>query len=1335
MSENLIILNLNFFLMTDASDLTFLIFSNIRDDVIGRRKPVAPTTVEQRLTRKNELKARGTLLMALPDKHQLKFNTHKDAKTLMEAIEKSFGGNTETKKVQKTLLKQQYENFTGSSTESLDQIHDRLLKLISQLEILGISLSQKDINLKFLKSLPSEWRTHTLILRNKIDLEKQSLDDEFNSLKIYEAEVKSSSSASTTTQNIAFVSSSNTDITNEPVSAATSVSAVSAKIPVFALPNVDSLSNVVIYSFFASHANSPQLDNDDLKQINANDLEEMDLKWQMAMSPKDTRRNCATKPQRRNVLVETTTSNALVSQCDGVGSYDWSFQAEEELTNYALMAFSSSSSFSDNELVKQMIKTSLGYNSQGFTRAMFDYDDYLSSGSDESLPSSPIYDRYQSGNGYHVVPPPYTGTFMPPKPDLVFNNAPNDVETDHHAFNVKLSPTKPDNHLSHTHRPSSPIIEDWVSDSKDESETKTPQNVFIFIQPTEPVKSPRPFVQHVETSIPSATPKTAIPKPTSNGKRKNRKTCFMCKSLDHLIKDCDYHKKKMAQPTARNHAQRGNHKQYAQMTLLNPQRHVVPIAVLTQSKLVPITAARPGNPQHALKDKGVIDSGCSRHMTGNMSYLSDFEELNGGYVAFGRNPKGGKISEKDDYSRFTWVFFLATKNETSPILKTFIIGLENQLSLKGIKREFSVPRTPQQNGIAERKNMTLIEAARTMLADLLLPILFWVEAVNTVCYVQNRVLVTKPHNKTPYELLHGRTPSIGFMIPFGCLVTILNTLDSLGKFDGKLNEGFLVGYSVSSKAFRVFNSRTRIVQETLHVKFLENKPNVAGSGLTWLFDIDTLTMTMNYQRVTSGNQSNPSAGVQEKFDVEKAGEESDQQYVLFPVWSSGSTNPQNIDEDAAFDEKEPEFEGRKPESKVIVSPSSSAQSKKHDDKTKRETNGKSLVESFTRYRNLSAKFEDFFDNSINEDNDVGTLVPVVRQLSPNNTNTFSAAGPSNAAASPTHGKSSSRYTCSNLEKLKKCSRSRKSQELEAVEILWCADNHIYNNTVDFAGREEISTHKLVSLPRNMTIIGTKWVFRNKLDENGIVSRNKTSSTCQDMCDEFVKIMHDEFEMSMMGELNFFLGLQIKQMKDGIFFNQSKYIKEMLKKFGLVESKPMKTPISSDTKLTKDEECESGTDIEIIVYADSDHAGDYVERKSTGGICTFVGCCSTSWFSKKQTTHAISATEAEYISARKACQQALWMKQALIDYDVRLDNVPIMCDNKGVIDLSKNPVQHSRTKHIKIRHHFLRDNVQKGHISIKKVPSVDNIADIITKPLKRESFNYLRLGLGMMEHVP
>nr|GEY96140.1 ribonuclease H-like domain-containing protein [Tanacetum cinerariifolium] len=483
--------------------------------------PVAPTTAEQKLARKNELKARGTLLMALLDKHQLKFNSHKNAKTLMEAIEKS--------------------------SKSLDQIHDRLQKLVSQLEIHRVSLSQEDVNLKFLRSLPSEWKTHTLIWRNKTDLEEQSLDDLFNSLKIYKGEVKSSY-AGTTTQNIAFVSSFNTNSTTEPVSAAANISAVCAKMHVSSLPNVNSLSNAMIYSFFASQSSSPLLDNKDLKQIDADDLEEIDLKWQMAMSPKDSRRNGAAEPQRRNVLVESSTSNALVSQCNGVGSYEWSFQAKEEPANYALMAFSSSSSSSDNE-------------------------------SDEIWPSSSLYDRFQPSDGYHAVPLPYTGTFIPPKPDLVFNTAPTAVKTDHSAFN----------------------------------ETKATQIVPSFVQSTEQVKSPRHSVKHVESSIPAATPKPASQKPTSNGKRRNRKACFVCKRYAGKIEI---------------------------ETKMPNSRPCFP-------KHKCINDPRKGNPQHVLKDKGVIDSRCSRHIIENMSCLSDFKELNGGYVAFGGNPKGGKILKKE----------------------------------------------------------------------------------------------------------------------------------------------------------------------------------------------------------------------------------------------------------------------------------------------------------------------------------------------------------------------------------------------------------------------------------------------------------------------------------------------------------------------------------------------------------------------------------------------------------------------------------------------------------------------------------------------------------------
>nr|GEV02266.1 hypothetical protein [Tanacetum cinerariifolium] len=573
--------------------------------------------------------------MALPDKHQLKFNSHKDAKTLMEAIEKRFGGNTETKK--------------------------------------------EDINLKFLRSLPSEWRTHTLIWRNKSDLEEQSLDDLFNSLNIYEAEVKSSSSVSTSTQNIAFVSSSYTDSTNEPVSAAASVSAVSAKMHVSSLLNVDSMSNAVIYSFFTSQSSSPQLDNDDLKQIDrtgrnlgANGPTSMGFDMSKVecynchknghfvrecRSPKDSRRNVITGvfKQKRSlptmllwhshlqVLLLTMRDNALVSLRQNLE------KAKQEMDDLKLKLEKFQTSFKNiTKLLASQTKakTGLGYNSQVFTRAMFDCDDYLSLESDESFPPSPIYDRYQSGNGYHAISPPYTGTFMPPKPNLVFNNAPNDVETENLAFNVKLSP--------HTIRTLPHIIEDWVSDSEDESETKTPQNVPSFVQPTEQVKSPRPSVQHVETSIP---PKTSIPKPTSNGKCKNRKACFVHMVHAALLPQSkpvhittvrpvstDVPKTSVTRPKqvkpivtkpkspTRRHIN----------CILSPKASNSPLRFTAVQALV-VNAAQGmqgkwewkpkclildhGNPQHALKDKEVIDSGCSRHMIGNMSYLSNFEEL------------------------------------------------------------------------------------------------------------------------------------------------------------------------------------------------------------------------------------------------------------------------------------------------------------------------------------------------------------------------------------------------------------------------------------------------------------------------------------------------------------------------------------------------------------------------------------------------------------------------------------------------------------------------------------------------------------------------------------
>ncbi|GKD62092.1 putative ribonuclease H-like domain-containing protein [Tanacetum coccineum] len=274
----------------------------------------------------------------------------------------------------------------------------------------------------------------------------------------------------------------------------------------------------------------------------------------------------------------------------------------------------------------------------------------------------------------------------------------------------------------------------------------------------------------------------------------------------------------------------------------------------------------------------------------------------------------------DDFSRFTWVFFLVTKDETYGILKDFITFIENQLTnkvkaircdngtefknsklielcgSKGIRRDYSNARTPQQNGVAERKNRTLIEVARTMLADSKLPTMFWTEAVSTACYVLNRVLVTQPHNKTPYELVSGKVPNISHLKPFGCLVTILNTSDHLGKFKGKADEGFIVGYATHSKAYRVYNLSSKKIEKTLNLRYLKDKPNVQGLGHEWYFDLDYLTDSLGYTRLKTnqpaGTQdTNIHAGTQDDSDSE-----CDEQVIVVPSFPSNSFSGPKVNE-------------------------------------------------------------------------------------------------------------------------------------------------------------------------------------------------------------------------------------------------------------------------------------------------------------------------------------------------------------------------------------------------------------------------------------------------------
>nr|GEU55737.1 hypothetical protein [Tanacetum cinerariifolium] len=699
----------------------------------------------------------------------------------------------------------------------------------------------------------------------------------------------------------------------------------------------------------------------------------------------------------------------------GKKGYDWSFHADEESTNYALMAFTSSSSFSsDNEVAPCFKACSKAYATfqshydtltNDLRKSQFDVLSYKTglesvearivvyqqnkhvfkedikllkldvmlrdnalvelrkkfekaeqerndSESDVSMPSL-VHDRYKSGEGYHDVPPSYTGTFMPPKPDLMFYDTPTVNET-------------------------VPTVLDVEPKDESEGESMPTQKAHSFIQTSEHVKTPRPFVKPVKHSIPVENLRKDIPKSIGHRHSWNRKAYFVCKSLNHLIKDCDYYEKKMIQKPIRNHAMRGNHQHYARMTHPYPHRHVVPTTFLTRSRLVPLTAARlvttvvnavkgikgnwvwkpkcpvldhvsrhTSNLQHALKDKGVIDSGCSRHMTWNISYLFDFEEINRGYVAFGGNPKG-------------------------------------------------------------------------------------------------------------------------------------------------------------------------------------------GSGPTWLFNIDTLTQSMNYQPVVAGNQPNFSA------------------------------DPQNTVADATFEVKEPKSE-------VHVSPSSSDKTKKHDDKTKREAKGKSPVEF--------------------------TPITAVGPNSTNSTNTFSVAGLSNNAVSPTLGLDG------------KSSYMDPSQYLDDPDMPALEDITYSDDEEDVASQTR-SLIRMVKEQGGLTQINDE-DFHTCMNKARLVAHGHTQEEGIDYEEVFAPV-------ARIGSL-----MYLTSSRPDIMFAVCACAHFQV------------TPKASH--------------LHAVKRIFSDYAGASLDRKSKIGGCQFLGCRLISWQRKKQTVIATSSTKAEYVAAASCYAQVLWIQNQLLDY--------------------------------------------------------------------------------------
>ncbi|KAK2382406.1 putative mitochondrial protein [Trifolium repens] len=781
----------------------------------------------------------------------------------------------------------------------------------------------------------------------------------------------------------------------------------------------------------------------------------------------------------------------------------------------------------------------------------------------------------------------------------------------------------------------------------------------------------------------------------------------------------------------------------------------------------------------------------------------------------------------DDYSRWTWVKFLRVKDDAYDVFTIFCTQVQSEKSLKilkirsdhggefenepiatfcedhGIVHEFSAPRTPQQNGVVERKNRSLQEMARTMMHETKLAKHFWAEAVNTACYIQNRIYIRPILNKTTYELFKGRKPNISYFHQFGCTCYILNNKAYKRKFDAKACKGIFIGYSERSKAYRVYNSETNTVEESIHVRFDDKEPDSKMS-----------------------EQDNSYAGVPYQYnnpEPEKASDVNESSEVVLEEVSEeaspieASEEHDDISEDytqtSAETNEAPKrkfkYRSSHPEDLILGNKETM-----QDELNQFQRNDVWDLVPRPKHKNIiGTKW--VFRNKLNEQGEVvrnkARLVAqgYSQQEGIDFTETFAPVARLEAIRLLLSYAVNNGITLYQMDVKSAFLNGVISEEVYVKQPPGFEDL----KNPDYVYKLNKSLYGLKQAPRAWYERLSNFLLENDFQKGQIdntLFRKTTKkdiliiqiyvddimfgSTNASLCKSFSKLMQDEFEMSMMGELKFFLGIQINQGKDDTYIHQSKYTKELLKKFNLEDCKIMSTPMHPSSNLSKEEigskidqklyrgmigsllyltasrpdilysVClcarfqsdprephltavkrifrylkgttnlgllyKKSLDSKLVGFCDADYAGDKIERKSTSGNCQFIGENLISWASKRQTTIALSTAEAEYISAAKCCTQLLWMKYQLEDYNIAESSIPLYCDNTAAIHLSKNPILHSRAKHIEIKHHFIRDHVQKGTINIQFIDTDHQWADIFTKPLAIERFDFIKKNLNM-----
>ncbi|GJY47155.1 putative ribonuclease H-like domain-containing protein, partial [Tanacetum coccineum] len=1181
---------------------------SITTDTQGQIKVLPPRTAKEILARERERKARTTLLMALPEDHLAKFHKMTDAKEMFQS-------------------------------------------LLSQLEIHGAGVSTEDANQKFLRSLPSAWSQVSLIMRTKPGVDSLSFDDLYNNLRVFENDVKGPTASSSSTQNVAFVSE-NTSSTND-VSTAYSVSNTSGQNSQY--------EQTSSYSLLENQSSCPQLDHEDLEQLDEFDLEEMDLKWQAIL-----------------LRVLNQGKSRLVR-----GEISWK-SGNKEWRRSGRKAGKTS---------KQCLKPS-EYETQ-----TSDFDTCESDCSVET---------------HESLPEPNVN-----EPKVV--NQPK-VRSD------------------------APIIEEYESDNEDEHvpQPTKEQEQPSFASTNKQVKTPRETVKNQFTHSKNPTvDKKGL------GYGFTARACFVCGSLSHLIRDCDFHEKRMAKQAELNNSMRMKSSQreirpiWNNVQRVNHKNQIVPTTVLTRTGkiLVNIDRAsgtnkvstarhdlnrqavltnaamkvntvkpivnrvRPANVntaevnavsavggkrETAVKPSaGIIDSGCSRHMTGNKAYLAAYQDFNGGPVAFGGSK--GYITGKDMLIRRTKFFSLYSE-------------CSNQ------EGEF-----------------------------------YEAEAVSTACYVLNRVLVTKPHNKTPYELVTGKIPIISYIRPFGCHVTILNTIDHLGKFDEKSDEGFLLGYSLQSKAFRVYNLETKRVEENMHITFLENKTRCAEKT-NLAFDLDYLTDSMNYQPVRSENQANKHAGPQEANhnagtkdnidagDSEKE-DESAQDYFCTAIWSSLFSTVKEIKTRKDADEtpnKHPDLKtNEKPvdkEDQVFLDELERLKRQEKDAIDVAEALRKEFAQEtkdlLLQVGAAKASMADF------------TNLKTIVNVSPIPTSRINSIHPLTLILGDPQSAVQTR------SKVLKVLEPMLFVECYAGRILKVQDSKNLDSC-RFALWEEGNWNKIVYQ------MDVKIAFLyGKIDEEVYVSQPPgfIDPKYPQKCDEFEALMKSRFQMSSMGELTFFLGLQVKQKEDGIFISQDKYVAEILKKFEFVSVKTASTPIETKKPLVKDEEA---SDVDVHLYRSM--IGSLMYLTASRPDIMFAVCACSRFQVTPKTSH-LSAVKRIFRYLKGKPKLGLWYprvssfdlesysdtdyaganldRKSTQEFVIFLQETYFLVNAKATIVASstqrqnmltqlanycvQNPVYHSKTKHIAIRHHFIRDAYEKKLIHVLKIHTDDNVADLLTK---------------------